>query len=57
MNNFDISDGNLHQFRYYDGPEYISHTLTEWAEREEIKILFIQPGKPTQNAYVERFNR
>ena len=49
--------GKPDAIRCDNGPEYISHTLTEWAEREEIKILFIQPGKPTQNAYVERFNR
>ena len=40
-----------------NGPEYVSHTLKQWAIANQITILYIQPGKPTQNAYVERFNR
>jgi putative transposase len=39
------------------GPEYISNTLKQWAEKNSIKLLFIQPGKTQQNAYVERYNR
>ena len=39
------------------GPEYISGTLQNWAERRGIDIRYIQPGKPQQNAYVERYNR
>lgn len=40
-----------------NGPEYISNELITWANKQQITILYIQPGKPTQNAYVERFNR
>jgi putative transposase len=40
-----------------NGPEYISGALLGWAEKRGIRIDFIQPGKPQQNAYVERFNR
>ena len=40
-----------------NGPEYISATLIEWANRRGIRVEYIQPGKPQQNAYVERFNR
>ena len=39
------------------GPEYISGTLMEWAEQKGIALAHIQPGKPQQNAYVERYNR
>jgi putative transposase len=40
-----------------NGPELISKTLAEWAEVHDIDLAFIQPGKPAQNAYIERFNR
>jgi putative transposase len=40
-----------------NGPEYISGELRSWAERQSIRIEYIQPGNPQQNAYVERFNR
>lgn len=40
-----------------NGPEYISGVLMEWARRRSIRIDYIQPGKPQQNAYVERYNR
>lgn len=40
-----------------NGPEYLSQTLVDWANRHRITLLYIQPGKPTQNAYIERFNR
>jgi putative transposase len=40
-----------------NGPEMTSVTFTEWANEKGITLLFIQPGKPSQNAFVERFNR
>ena len=38
-------------------PELISGTLLSWAETRGIAIQHIQPGKPQQNAYIERYNR
>ncbi|TKT58723.1 IS3 family transposase [Agrobacterium sp. LC34] len=43
--------------RVDNGPEYISGKLMEWAEKRGIALSHIQPGKPQQNAYVERYNR
>ncbi len=40
-----------------NGPEYISGALQEWAEKRRIRLAYIQPGKPQQNAYIERYNR
>ena len=40
-----------------NGPEYISDVLKRWANKHNISIEHIQPGKPQQNAYVERYNR
>jgi putative transposase len=49
--------GHPRVIRCDNGPEYISGTLQEWSVRRRIRIEYIQPGKPQQNAYVERFNR
>jgi len=40
-----------------NGPEYIGNTLMSWAQKHGIRLEHIQPGKPQQNAYVERYNR
>lgn len=40
-----------------NGPEYISTTIIAWAAKRQIRLEHIQPGKPQQNAYVERYNR
>jgi putative transposase len=42
--------------RVDNGPEFISAKLDLWCKENDIKLIFIRPGKPTENAYVERFN-
>ena len=39
-----------------NGPELTSKALFFWSQRSGVKLHFIQPGKPTQNAFVESFN-
>ena len=39
-----------------NGPEFTSKALFFWAKKAGVKLHFIQPGKPTQNAFVESFN-
>lgn len=39
-----------------NGPEFTGRALDEWAHRADVRIQFIRPGKPVENAFVESFN-
>lgn len=49
--------GTPDAIRLDNGPELVSQMFTEWAAAKSIAIRYIQPGKPNQNAFIERFNR
>ena len=49
--------GKPDAIRVDNGPEYISQVFADWCKDHGVKLNYIRPGKPNQNAYIERFNR
>lgn len=49
--------GKSQAIRMDNGPEMTSQGFMDWAERHGVKQIFIQSGKPNQNAFIERFNK
>jgi len=45
------------QIRMDNGSELISQRLENWAKEKQIELLHLQPGRPTQNAHIERIER
>jgi len=39
-----------------NGPEFTSRALDQWAYDNQVRLQFIEPGKPIQNAFIESFN-
>ncbi|MFS0491990.1 integrase core domain-containing protein [Leadbetterella byssophila] len=45
------------KIRSDNGPEFVAEAIREWCKKNGKQWEFIQPGKPTQNSLIERFNR
>jgi putative transposase len=44
------------QIRVDNGPEFLAGAFQHWCQVNSVKLHYIQPGKPMQNGYIERFN-
>lgn len=52
-----MQHGKPARIRCDNGPEFTSLALTHWCTEQGIELQYIQPAKPAQNAFMERFNR
>jgi putative transposase len=52
-----VVHGRPSAIRVDNGPEFTAQPFVDWCTEHGVAIHYIQPGKPDQNAYIERFNR
>ena len=56
LNQVLLMRGEPERIRLDHGPEFTSDAFGQWAVDKDIDLDFNEPGKPTQNAFIERFN-
>lgn len=56
LNHLMNKKGKLKKIRMDNGPELVANITNDWSAMHGIEFKYIQPGKQTQNAFVESFN-
>ena len=51
-----IRKGVPEHIRSDNGPEFTAEAVRDWLERLKVKTLYIEPGSPWENGYIESFN-
>jgi len=51
-----LKHGAPHYVRFDNGPEFVAHAVHDWCRFNGTGSLFIDPGSPWQNAWIESFN-
>ena len=51
-----VERGVPEYLRSDNGPEFVARTLREWLARLQVQTLYIEPGSPWENGYIESFN-
>ena len=49
--------GKPQKIRMDNWPKFVAKLAGQWSEANKIEFKYIEPGKPMQNAYIERFNK
>ncbi|VEG51768.1 transposase ISMyma01_aa2-like protein [Mycolicibacterium aurum] len=56
LNRLALVHGAPHYVRFDNGPEFVAHAVSDWCRFDSAGSLFIDPGSPWQNAFIESFN-
>ncbi len=56
LSNLFVRRGVPDHIRSDNGPEFTAERVRDWLQRVEVKTLFIEPGSPWENGYIESFN-